>query len=107
MASSPQVVDLRAKVVNIQVMHGDTWSVKVTIASHDLTGATVAATLQPKVGDPVDLDVNVSSPSTGEFYLGQDAATTSGSYDVQITPNGGLPRTYIRGTLSTARDVTP
>lgn len=103
-----QNVNLAPEVVNVRVRRGDAWSYRATINGVDLTGYTIAAQLRGRIEDDtaIDLDISPDDLTIGRFYVGQDEATISGYYDVQITPPSGLPRTYIAGRLAVDADVT-
>lgn len=101
-------VDLRATVVNISLMRGDAWSLPVTITGYDLTGYTIRAQVRPDF-DSTEVDDITVTPvnlSIGKFLIGQTDAQIDGFYDVQLTPGGGVPRTYLRGTIGLDSDVT-
>jgi hypothetical protein len=104
----PETIDLRAKVLNVKVMRGDSWAIKVTITGYNLTGYTIEGHVRETHESPVkqDMTINVSNAAGGEFYVGQDAALTDGYYDVQLTPPSGLPRTWVKGRVSLDADVT-
>lgn len=105
-------VDLSARTVDIRVTRNDAWSLQITLQAPDgtpinLTGKTIAAQLRdrPDSTDSTALTVTPVDLTLGKFNIGQAAATTHGVYDVQVTTTGA-PRTYIKGRLDIAADVT-
>lgn len=105
-----QTIDLRAQVVNVKVMRNDAWSIKVTKTGTNLAGYTITAQVRPDYDSPdedaLDMVITVSDEANGIFYVGQEAATLDGVYDVQIAEPSGLPRTYVKGRITLDPDVT-
>lgn len=109
----PSTIDLRPEIVNVKLYEGDTWFVEMAITEPgtttplDLTGADIAATMRPKTGADIPLEIIDGDLTQGEFFFGQHEATVGGKYDVQIIINTA-PRTYVRGSISvTSPDITP
>ena len=109
------VLDLRAASLTVRVTRGDAWTVAATIwtdaaktTAQNLTGCTVTAQLRNRADDTeaTDLNVVVTDAAAGKFSLGQDAATISGVYDVQVLFGSGQRRTYLGGRLEVSKDVT-
>jgi hypothetical protein len=95
--------------VDLTIYHGDTWAQTFRLLDssgnpHDLTGATVAAT----VSNGVAFQVTVG-PDPGVITLRlPPAALPVGSYtyDVEVT-QAGTVTTWIKGALDVLQDVTP
>lgn len=100
-------IDLTPQVVDVKVSSGDPWSIPFTLTGVDLTGATIAAQVRTSktASAFTELDIAVTDLSEGKFSFGQ-AVPLAGVYDIQITPLGGLPRTYIGGKIKVVQDVT-
>ena len=102
-------IDLTPAERRVIVTHGDAWSLKVTFP-RTLAGATIAAQLRARHDSPDAINLNISTPvdagGTSSFFIGQDAASVDGYFDVQITEAGALPRTYLAFRLSVKADVT-
>lgn len=103
----PADVDLTPQIVNVRVRRGDAWSFQVTFP-FDLTGYTIEAQLRAKPDDEdaVQLDITATNLAEGVIHIGQDGATTSGVWDLQLTAPAGLARTYLAGRLGVDKDVT-
>lgn len=104
-------VDLRPQVLNINLYRGDAWSVLVTVRDSsgdaiDLTGLTISGVVRDEIDSSTSTPLTITPDdlTEGRFYFGQSAAADSGRYDIQI--GEASPRTYIRGRLLVARDVT-
>lgn len=107
-APDPVTLDLSARVIDVIVTRGDAWSYQVTVTGTDLTGWDIRSQLRAThdATDAVDLDIAPTDLAGGVFHIGQDAATISGLYDVQLAPPDGLARTYVAGRLTVRKDVT-
>jgi len=102
-----QTINLRPKVVNVLVRAGDAWSYQVTYPT-TLVGAVITAQLRATKTDPVAVNLVITNVNLagGVFRVGQVAAATSGEYDIQIVPAGGVIGTPIAGRISVEGDVT-
>lgn len=103
---STKTVDLRPGRLNIKLYGADAWALELRLAAlGDLTGATITASYKPNDGgDPLPLSVSMTDPVNSTFSVGA-ASTPPSSYDIQIALSGGLPRTYVYGSISVQSDV--
>lgn len=106
----PNKIDLRPKRADVDVSAGDAWAIEVRIRQPgpdkpplDLTGYDIAGVID----DGTELKIARLDDEAGHFSYGQDAASSTGWYDIQLTPPGGLPRTRIKGWLDVEKDITP
>lgn len=103
-----QTVDLTPQVVNLKLTRGDSWTLPFEFEDTDLTGYTFAAQIRKSADDSsaVSLTIAETDLTVGKFEVGQEAASLSGYWDLQLTSPGGLPRTYAKGWVEVEKDIT-
>jgi hypothetical protein len=99
--------------VDLYAYRGDSWEQTFRLLRGpdpiDLTGADVACEARDRAGSLVELTVGVPDPPSGEITvrLPADSVPPGGySYDIEITDSGGVVTTWVKGSLTVARDVT-
>lgn len=105
------MTDFRPTPQSDQMMKGDSWAklarvsriVDGSAAPVDLTGYVITTAFKPSDGSATtQLDVATTPEGlvAGEFWYGQNSATKNGQWEIILTPSGGLPRTYYRGSVT-------
>lgn len=103
-------ISFRPEIVDCDLTRGDAWAVEVTINQPGLPTTPLNLAGYDIVGrmdDGSELKIARLDDEAGTFSYGQDVATVSGWYDIQLTPPGGLPRTRLKGYLNVEKDISP
>jgi hypothetical protein len=102
---------------NIKVYKGDGYAHRLELATVDdveldFTDGTFAAQWRPARGSDTheDFTVDATDAATGVVVLHltaeQTTALRKGEWDVQFTPTGAEPLTFLQGTVRVENDVT-